>query len=126
MKYVKPLMFVVAVALLGGLAEQAQATVACCRLLASGAINGNGSFRCNFSTLETRRLGVGLYEVDFTPVSNDVRFYAKSATLDSQGSSFPSGQISLANRTGDVSSVFVATFASTGALADRGFDLCLQ
>ena len=125
MKY-RLLMFVAAVMLLGVQVQQAQATVACCRLFPNGVINGNGTFRCNFNAGETRRLGVGIYEVDFTPASNDVRWYAKSATLDSQGFSSPSGEISLADRAGDVSSVFVETFNSAGALADRGFDLCLQ
>ena len=120
-------MFAVAALLLGVQAQQAQATVACCRLFSSGAINGNGSFRCNFSSAETRRIGLGTYEVDFTPASNDVRFYAKSATCDSQSTSTLVGcEINLADRSGDFSSVFVTTRTSNGALADRGFDLCLE
>ncbi|HKA52862.1 MAG TPA: hypothetical protein VKJ47_04305 [Candidatus Binatia bacterium] len=119
-------MFAVAALLLGVQAQHAQATVACCRLFANGAINGNGSFRCNFSGAETRRLAVGTYEVDFTPASNDVRFYAKSATLDTNTGGSTSGEIGIADRAGDVSSVFVTTRTSAGALADRAFDVCLE
>ena len=50
--------------LLGLLPEPAHATRACCQINANGTPRFGGSFRCNLSSLETRRLALGLYEVD--------------------------------------------------------------
>src|ERR1043166_5934351 len=99
-------MFAVAALLLGVQAQQAQATVACCRVFANGAARAFGSFKCNLSGVETRRLSVGTYEVDFQ--FTDVRGWAKSATPDNQSTGTPVGlEIGVADRAGDVSSVFV-------------------
>jgi len=114
-------------ALLGLLPKPAQATVACCQINANGTPRGAGSFRCNLSSAETRRLGVGAYEVDFTPVSTDIRNYSKSAVLNIHlAGSGPHGIIAVADRLGDLSSVQVSTFSITGAFQDRAFDICLH
>ena len=126
MKYVRPLMFVAAVvALLGVQVEQAEATRACCRVFANGVARSFGSFGCNLSGAETRRLGLGIYEVDFT-FSADIRGFAKSATLDTQGGGTATGTIGVADRAGDFSSIFVEIRDEAGANVDRGFDACLH
>jgi hypothetical protein len=128
MSYVKPmpwmLMAVVAVLLLGASPHQADAQVACCRITSGGApIGGGESFRCNLNPAQTRKLNTGHYEVDFL-ISN-VRQFAKLATIDSQGAAVSFGEISVADRIGDTSSVDVHTRALNNVPADRGFNLCL-
>jgi hypothetical protein len=123
----RAVMFVAAVVLLGVQVQQAQATVACCRVFANGAARTFGSFKCNLSGVETRRLGVGTYEVDFQ--FTDVRGWAKSATPDNQTTGTPVGlEIAVADRSGDVSSVFVTIRRGLDSdiLVDQGFDLCLH
>ena len=112
--------------LLGLLPKPAQATTACCQINANGTPRPAGSFRCTLSSAQTQRVGVGQYEVDFTPVSTDIRNYARSAVLDTQSTGFTVGEITVADRAGDPSSVFVATFTSGGAFADRAFDICIH
>jgi len=112
--------------LLGLLPKPAQATTACCQINANGTPRGAGSFRCNLNGGETRRVAVGQYEVDFTPVSTDIRNYARSAVLDTQTTGFTTGEITVADRAGDTSSIFVATFTSGGGFADRPFDICIH
>jgi hypothetical protein len=108
------------------LAEQAEATTACCRLRADGTINTAGSFRCNQNVAETRRLSLGNYEVDFSPISADIRGIARSATLDTQAAGILTGEIGVADRAGDTSSVFVEIRDAGGALLDAGFDVCIH
>jgi len=130
MKYIKPITFVTGLmfffVLLGLLPKQAQATVACAQINANGTPRAAGSFRVNLNGLETRRLGVGQYEVDFTPVSTDIRNYVRSAVLDTQTTGTLTGQIGVADRAGDLSSVWVDTRNSAGAPQDLPFDLCIS
>ena len=114
--------------LLGLLPKPAHATVACCQINANGTLRSAGSFRCNPSGLETRRLALGLYEVDFTPVSTDIRNYPRSAVLDTQATipTAVAGQIGLADRFGDFSSILVRTTNSVGVNVDSGFDICIH
>ena len=112
--------------LLGLLPKPAQATTACCQINANGTPRGAGSFRCNLSGAQTRRVALGAYEVDFTAVSTDIRNYARSATLDTQTTGSLTGQIGLADRAGDTSSVFVFTTNSAGGAQDLPFDLCIH
>ena len=112
--------------LLGLLPKPAQATTACCQINANGTPIAAGSFRCNLSSAQTQRLAVGQYEVDFTAVSTDIRNYARSAVLDTQTIGASPGEIAVADRAGDTSSVFVATTNSGGAFADRAFDICIH
>ena len=118
--------FVLALVPFAFFAEQAEATSACCRIRSNGTVNVAGSFRCNLAVAETRRLGVGIYEVDFTPLSSDVRGTAKSATPDTQTTGSLTGEIGVADRAGDTSSVFVQIRSNTGAALDAGFDLCVH
>jgi hypothetical protein len=67
------------------------------------------------------RLGPGLYEVIF---ASDVTSCAYTASLGDLGAgSAPSGEISLASRSGNANGVFVATYNSAGTLTDRNFHL---
>lgn len=107
------------------LAEQAEATLACCRLRADGTI-APGSFKCNKKTAETRRLATGQYEADFSAVSADIRKLAKSATLNTQTTGALAGEIGVADRSGDTSSVFIFILNNAGTAIDAGFDVCLH
>jgi hypothetical protein len=118
--------FVIALVPFALMTDQAEAAAACCQINANGTPRASGSFRCNLSSLETRRVGVGSYEVDFTPVATDIRNFARSATLDTQTTGTTVGEIGLADRAGDLSSVFVSTYGSNGALVDKAFDLCIH
>ena len=107
-------------------AEQAEATTACCRLRSDGTINTAGSYRCNQNVAETRRISTGNYEVDFSPISADIRGIPRSATLNTQGAGIQTGEIGVADRAGDNSSVFVEIRDNAGALLDAGFDVCIH
>ena len=52
-------------------------------------------WRCNTDTAETRRLGAGNYEVDFTPLATDISRRPRLATIDD--TNLP-GSISLEDR----------------------------
>lgn len=92
-------------------------------------INANGTvlscFRCNTAAAQTRRLSAGTYEVDFTPLGTNIRSRPRSATLDTHSFAIFKGQINLADRAGDASSVFVRTTLSGGGNADRAFTLLI-
>lgn len=93
------------------------------------AVNGTvlSCFRCNTSAAETRRLGIGFYEVDFTPVATNIRSRPWSATLTTHvvtNTPFLGG-IATAHRSGDTSSVLVRTTNSNGVFADRPFTLVI-
>ena len=132
MKYIKMTFFAMAsmffFVLLGLLPKPAHATLACCQISANGTPNFAGSFRCNLSSLQTRRIALGLYEVDFSPVSTDIRNYPRSAVLDTQVTipTAVAGQIGVSDRFGDFSSILVRTTNSFGVNADSGFDICIH
>jgi hypothetical protein len=100
-------------------------------------LNRNGTilscYRCNTNVLETRKLFVGTYEVDFTPLGVDIRSRPRTATLDFHLSEdnviyqpgAPRGEIGLAGVFGDQSSVYVQTFTSGGILADKDFTIVI-
>lgn len=129
MQHLKPLACVVVavftVLLLGWQPQPADAQTACCRIQSSGVPIGAESFRCNLSGLETRRVALGNYEVDFTPVSTDVRPFVRLATLDTQAAGSINAEIGVADRAGDNSSVFVSIRNNAGAAVDGGFNICL-
>jgi hypothetical protein len=71
-----------------------------------------GCWRCNKDPDETRRIDTGNYEVDFTPLSTDIRGRPRAVTLDG------AGQQSVAvlqsyDRVGDASSVQVLVILAT-------------
>ncbi len=112
-------------AVLLGLSVPSDAQSACCRINSNGTPIGAESNRCNLSGLETRRLALGSYEVDFTPLSTDVRSFVKLATLDTQAAGSATAELGVADRAGDFSSVFVLIRSNANAAVDRGFNLCL-
>ena len=126
MRQIVAVMFVTVAILLGLQVMEAQAQIACCRINgANGSAIGAESFRCNLSTLETRRLGNGTYEVDFTPVSTNITRLVKHATLDTQAGGSFTGTIGVSDRLGDPSSVFVLIQNNAGVNTNAGFNLCL-
>ena len=93
-------------------------------------INANGTvescFRCNTSATETRSIaGAGSYEVDFTPLATDISSRPRSAVLDSHSGAVLEGGITLADRSGDASSVFVRTTDPNGTDTDIAFTLLI-
>jgi hypothetical protein len=90
-------------------------------------INADGTiascYNCNTDVLETRRTSLGNYEVDFTTLGVDITGRPRVATLDTLGGGSTTGSISMADRSGDPSSVFVRTVDMTGANADLAFVL---
>jgi hypothetical protein len=131
MRFVKLLAIggMVALGLLVLLPQQpAEAQIGCCRVRANGTVAppspGNTGV-CSQSALVTKRLGVGRYQVDFTPVTTDARPFLRIATLDTQSTAATTGQISVEDRTGVPSAVFVRTTNSAGTETDKAFNLCI-
>ena len=93
-------------------------------------INSTGTiqscFRCNLSTAETRKLATGQYEVDFTSVGTSIATRPVLCTPGHTSSNVLGGrQISCTLRTGDLSSIFVATNNSSGSLLDSNFTIVM-
>lgn len=92
-------------------------------------INADGSvascWRCNTSGTETRNISTGNYEVDFTPLSTDIRSRPRMGLLDGYGGSALRGGISFEDRSGDPSSVFVETYDSAGTSTDESFTIII-
>jgi hypothetical protein len=74
-------------------------------------------WRCNRDPIETRRIGTGLYEVDFTPLSTDIGGRPRSAAANNQFGF----AITADDTSGDPSSVVAASLSQAGAPADRDF-----
>jgi len=66
------------------------------------------------------KVGTGTYEVDF---ARNVSACAFTATIGPSGAGGADGEINVADRSGNVEGVFVDTNTSTGAAADRAFQL---
>lgn len=66
------------------------------------------------------KLGTGTYEVDF---GRDISSCAFTATIGPAGASSASGQINVADRSGNAEAVFVDTNDADGVGADRPFQL---
>jgi hypothetical protein len=94
-------------------------------------INADGTvascWRCNQDTNETRRLAMGGYEVDFTPLSTDIRGRPRMAILDAFGAiySFAGGGIRVSDNFADPSSVIVNIYDPDGNDQDSSFDLII-
>lgn len=93
-------------------------------------INSNGTvlscFRCD--PAQTGRVGifVGSYEVDFTPLATDIRSRPRLVTLDTHTTGGAGiGEIGLADRSGDASSVRVRSVNSAGFFLDRAFTVMI-
>lgn len=93
----------------------------------TGTVAGGASV--NLNALETRRLGVGNYEVDFRNPCQDVRAvsgFARHIQIDTLTSgSAPPIVCTTADRAGDISSVWVVCYDLTGAPADTSFFLTI-
>ncbi len=93
-------------------------------------INSNGTvascYRCNASSVVTGNPSTGDYEVSFSPLGTDIRSRPRLATLDSHSLGPPGGgQISMANRNSEDTSVFVATTNSAGASSNKAFTIII-
>jgi hypothetical protein len=91
-------------------------------------INADGSVEACWlcDPAETGLAGGGGYEVDFTPLATDITGRPRSATIDVHITGFSDpGVISLADRSGDPSSVFVFTADSDGVESQRPFVLVI-
>ncbi len=92
-------------------------------------LDANGAviecWRCNPDPAETRRFDPGAYEVDFTPLPSDISGRSRSAFIDGHFIGSRSGQIGLADRSGDLSSVFVHTADAFGDEANIPFVLII-
>ena len=87
-------------------------------------VNANGTLARGFQAVSSTRLGTGVYQVLF---SHDITRSAYVGTIGLSASSgtSPSGEIAVVGRAGSANGVFVQTFNSSGAAADRGFHLAV-
>ncbi|MFC8850388.1 MULTISPECIES: hypothetical protein [unclassified Micromonospora] len=87
-------------------------------------VNSNGALVRGFGVFSSLRLGVGTYQVVF---SHDLTGSAYIGTIGLPGSvgASPSGEIAVVGRAGVPNGVFVQTFTSAGAPADRAFHLAI-
>ncbi|SCL14377.1 hypothetical protein GA0070616_0423 [Micromonospora nigra] len=88
-------------------------------------VESNGVLARGFGAVSATRLGVGQYQVVF---SHDLTRSAYVGSLGLTGSigSSPSGEIAVVGRFGVPNGVFVQTFNSAGAPADRAFHLTIS
>jgi hypothetical protein len=87
-------------------------------------VNANGTLARGFGAISSAKLGTGLYQVVF---SHDVTGSAYVGTTGLTGNVgvAPSGEIAVVGRSGIPNGVFVETFASNGAAADRSFHIAV-
>ncbi|MEU5550597.1 hypothetical protein ABZ738_12555 [Micromonospora sp. NPDC047793] len=87
-------------------------------------VSANGVLVRGMGAATADRLSTGMYQVVF---DQDVTAAGCVGTVGLSGSSglAPSGQIAVAGRTGIPNAVFVTTFDSAGASADRPFHLAV-
>ena len=89
-------------------------------------INADGTiascWRCNTDPNQTRRVAVGQFEVDFSPLGPDITERPRTVILDALATgTAPEGIARVADRNGDASSVFVGPDDLTGAGVDLPF-----
>jgi hypothetical protein len=77
-------------------------------------------WRCNTDPAETRKLGTGVYKVDFTPLATDITGRPMSGVVV-----LGHGMLDLNNDLSDRSSVFVNTADRDGLITDRSFILII-
>ncbi|MBB5960271.1 hypothetical protein FHS29_006894 [Saccharothrix tamanrassetensis] len=77
----------------------------------------------NFGASGAARVGVGTYEVFFG--ASDITGGAYTASIGIPGSvgASPSGEVTVVGRVGTTNGLFIQTYDSAGALADRSFHL---
>jgi len=84
-------------------------------------------WNCNTNTAETQKVLTGRYEVDFTPISTNIDAYPRLAVYDEHSATGVTySVVTLADRGGDDSSVWVAIYNSdTGVYMDQDFTLVI-
>ncbi|MFV2073884.1 MAG: hypothetical protein ACC742_14700 [Thermoanaerobaculales bacterium] len=91
-------------------------------------INSDGTvascWNCSTNAANTQKLFTGQYEVDFT-FASDITARPRAGILDTHGTLITAGEIYLANRLGDNSSVWVGTLDSAGTSSDRAFTIMI-
>ncbi|GAB2937724.1 hypothetical protein GCM10027280_27410 [Micromonospora polyrhachis] len=87
-------------------------------------VTAGGALVRGFGVVSSARLSTGTYQVVF---SHDVTGSAYIGTLGLPGNvgTSPSGEIAVVGRSGVANGVFVQTFTSAGAAADRAFHLAV-
>jgi hypothetical protein len=87
-------------------------------------VNADGSLARDFRAVFSQRFSRGQYEVVF---NRDVSDCAYVATIGDSGDRIPpSGEISVARRSGNDNAVFIATYDSDGNPANREFYLAVH
>jgi hypothetical protein len=81
-------------------------------------VNADGTMANSSGGATSFSLGTGFYEVDF---GRDVSFCTAIATIGPAGPSSAAGEVSVADRSGNVNALFVDTNTSTGAGANLPF-----
>ncbi len=82
--------------------------------------------RCNPDSGKTRRVGAGLYHVDFTPVSTDISGRPYSGRINFADGQAEVGQIGASSFEADPSTVLVRTEDASGAATDKAFTVIVH
>jgi hypothetical protein len=90
-----------------------------------GVVNSNGALARHRGGVSASRLGVGTYQVVFLDNITRCAYTATIGLPGTSGASAP-GEITVVGRAGEPRGVFVQTFTSAGAVADRGFHLVVN
>jgi hypothetical protein len=106
-------------------AEAAEAEIGGCACTLFAVVNDNGTLARGFGALSSTKLATGEYEVIFNRNVRDCAYVATIGFSGSEGNS-PSGEIAVVGRVNKPNGVYVQTFTSAGAPADRGFHLAVH
>jgi hypothetical protein len=87
-------------------------------------VEPTGALARGFQAVSATRLSVGTYQVVFSHDLTGSAFVGTIGLSGSAGASAP-GEITVVGRAGVPNGIFVQTFNSTGALADRGFHIAV-
>ena len=82
--------------------------------------------RCNPDSGKTRRVGAGLYHVDFTPVSTDISGRPYSGQIDVANGNAEVGQVGFTSLDADPSTVVVRTEDASGAASNKAFTVIVH
>jgi len=83
-------------------------------------VNGDGTLASSSGGATSSRIAVGTYQVDF---GRNVSACAFVAGLGTSGTNPAIGQVSAVDRSGNLEAVYIETYDSAGADADRAFQL---
>ena len=82
--------------------------------------------RCNIDAGQTRKVGAGLYHVDFTPLATDISGRPYSGQVDASNGQAGIGQVGFSSLGADPSTVVVRTEDSSGATSDKAFTVIVH